>query len=132
MRVHLLFFVSAFDADVATDGAPTFDPEEPEFALMDEYMTDADRPEARFLQYLVNETGNLTIVPPPQTEQGIPILPLALVGLLGAGMAGYFMTRTGYTYETHDFDHAADSGLLDHPDYDLEYDDGDDHDYDSE
>jgi len=43
----------------------------------------------------------------------------------GAALAAFFLMRPAYTYETHDYDH-AESGLLDHPDYDVHYDDGSD------
>jgi hypothetical protein len=114
------------------DGAPTFDPEEADASFSDEYMAGDLVPDTRFLQTFDPDYPNATspngtvTEPPPETS--IPMVPLALVGLGGVGAAAYFMTRPGYTYETHNYDHAADSGLLDHPEYDLEYDDGSDYD----
>jgi hypothetical protein len=118
MRALLLLIAAAFDADLTTDGAPTFDPEELEISLLDEYETDDGMPEKRFLQYLVNatnSTGGESVL------EDIPWLPLALVGLGGAGAAGYFMTRPG---EGYDYDH-ADDGLLSDEEYgsDEEYSD---------
>jgi hypothetical protein len=116
MRAHLLFFVvAAFDAD----GAPTFDPEDTEFALMDEYMTDDARPEPRFLQALLNGTNETFIPPPPPEEHSLPLIPLAIAGAGAVAVVGFCLMKPDYTYETHDYDHAADSGLLDHPDYDV-------------
>merc|ERR1719453_993090 len=96
-------------------------------ALLDEYM-DAELPDTRFLMAPAGNATNST--PPPPEEEGLPWVPLLLVGGLGAGAAGYFMTRPGYTYETHAYDHAAESGLLDDEEYDIEYDDGSDYEED--
>jgi hypothetical protein len=117
MRAYLLFLVAAFDGDLATDGAPTFDPEELEISLLDEYETDDGVPEKRFLQYLVNATNETGA----GTAGDIPFLPLILVGLGGAGAAGYFMTRPGESYEYA----ADDEGLLE-DEYDEDYDEYDD------
>jgi hypothetical protein len=114
MRAYLLFLVAAFDGDLATDGAPTFDPEELEISLLDEYETDDGVPEKRFLQYLVNAT-NATGGEGGMAD--IPFLPLILVGLGGAGAAGYFMTRPGQGY---DYDHADDGLLSDDEEYSEE------------
>jgi hypothetical protein len=89
---------------------------------LDEYMTEGDAAPDRFLQIVVNAT-NSTVESPE--EKSVPWIPLALVGLGGAGAAGYFMTRPGYTYETYDYDQ-AEGGLME------EYDDYDDVDYDEE
>jgi hypothetical protein len=122
MRValSLLFLAYAFD-DVAS---PTDDPDEMDVVvLLDEYSTAEDVSYPRALQ---NATGNITIPPPPE-ESPLPLGIMAAVGGVGAVIAGCLLMRPAYTYETHDYDHAADSGLLDHPDYDLEYDDGSDY-----
>jgi hypothetical protein len=118
MRAYLLFLVAAFDGDLATDGAPTFDPAELEISLLDEYETDDGTPEKRFLQYLVNatnETGS-------GTAGDIPFLPLALVALGGAGAAGYFMTRPG---QSHSYEY-ADDGLLEDEEYEYSGDEYED------
>jgi hypothetical protein len=117
MRAHLLFLVAAFDADLATDGAPTFDPEEMEISLLDEYASDDSVAETRFLQFVGNAT-NITI--PPPAPSGMPLVPMVLVALGGVGAAGYFMTRPGPSYETYEY---TEDGLLEeeYDEYDEEY-----------
>jgi hypothetical protein len=128
MHTHLVFFIAAFAAAVPED-APTFDPEESESVLLDEYMTDT-LPGARmlFLGFGTNNTTSETPVAgtPITTTDKLPLVPLAAVGIGGAAVAAYFLLRPAYTYETHDYDHAAESGLLDDPDYETHFDDGSD------
>jgi hypothetical protein len=119
MRAHLALFVAAFGADPA---GPTFDPEEPDVVLLDEYMTETDAlPEAR--QLFLNYTNSTE---PSEPSEGIPLVPLAVLGVGGAAVAAIVLMRGGHSYETHDYDSAAESGLLDHPDYEVHYDDGSD------
>jgi hypothetical protein len=123
MRAHLVFLVAAFEADLATDGAPTFDPADGnDVVLLDEYMADA-LPEDRRLYYVVNGT-NYTDDGQEVPGQGPPLGMMALVAAGGAAIIGALLCRGTHTYETHDYDHAASSGLLDHPDYEVHYDDG--------
>merc|ERR1719463_406519 len=120
MRAYLLFLVAAFDAD--TDGAPTDDPET-EIALLDEY--DDGSATQRFLGMVNVPNGTspgveIPAAPAAPAEGGsVPWGALALVGLTGAGAAGYFMTRPGFSYQAPDPDF-AESGFLEE-EYDLEY-----------
>jgi hypothetical protein len=134
MHTHFVFFLAAFGAALPDD-APTFDPDESESALLDEYMADTLQG-ARKLQFFSGNNTNTTPTDNPATpavdeslettEDKLPLLPLAAVGIGGAAVAAFFLMRPAYQYETHDYDHAAESGLLDHPDYDVHYDDGSD------
>jgi hypothetical protein len=121
MRAYLFFFVATFGADPAD---PTFDPEENDVVLLDEYAADDGLPDVRLLQFFGNNT---TSTEETDTSPSIPLVPLALVGVGGAIAAAYFLMQPSYTYETHDYDHAAESGLLEHPEYDVH--DMDDSDY---
>merc|ERR1719197_2290219 len=95
-------------------------------ALLDEYATEGDALPRALQTFVGNATNSTPPVPvvEPEYDSKIPWVPLALVGLGGAGVAGYFMMQSGHTYETYDYDHAAESGLLEDPDYEVEYDDG--------
>jgi len=117
MRATLIFLVAAFDADLEIEGAPTFDPEELDISLLDEYMASDTDADARSLQFMVNAT-NITA---PAASSEVPFVPLALVGLAGAAAAGYFMTRPGASYETYEYE--EEPGLLDeeYGEYEEEY-----------
>jgi hypothetical protein len=125
MRVALLFLAYAFAFEDDLVASPTDDPEDmDDLILLDEYSTSEEITFPRALQEVVNAT-NLTI-PEPGTDETVPLAVLALVGLGGAGAAGFLLTRVTHTYETYDYAQAAESGLLEDPDYEVEYDDGSD------
>jgi hypothetical protein len=126
MRAVLLLLAAAFEPELHVD-APTEDPEESEIMLIDEYDTEGDLSgSSRSLQYMINGTNTTSEESSPGD---IPMLPLAVVGLGGVAVVGYFITRPGHTYETYSYEEAAESGLLDHPDYDVHTYDGE---YDSD
>jgi len=118
------FLAYAFDSDELNVASPTDDPEESNMQLLDEYSSDSE-PALRFLQTLVN-ASNSSIDTPTEDSGSIPWIPLALVGLGGAGAAGYFMTREGTTYETT-YEEYADDGLLDE-----EYEEYEEYEFDEE
>merc|ERR1719281_61385 len=119
MRVALLFLAYAFDDDHVA--SPTDDPEDMEMILVDEYSAGEEVSFPRALQ--VNST-NFTIPPPGGPESSDLLMYGAIAAGVGVlGVAGCLLMRPSHTYETYDYDHAADSGLLDHPDYEVhEYD----------
>jgi hypothetical protein len=119
MRAVLLLLAAAFETDLTVEG-PTDDPEELEPALLDEYATDGDSAIARGLQTFIGNATNAT-PPPVEPESSIPLLPLVLVGLGGAGVAGFALTK-GTDAGPAGFEYAADSGLLEDPEYDYDYD----------
>jgi hypothetical protein len=125
MRAFLVlgFLAYGFDSDDMQISSPTDDPEESKVALLDEY--DGDLPAVRLLQTLVN-ASNITLESPTEEGTSVPWIPLALVGLGGAGAAGYFMTQQGASYETT-FEYEYDEdGLLDEEyEYDEEYEEYD-------
>jgi hypothetical protein len=123
MRAFLVlgFLAYGFDSDDMQISSPTDDPEESNVALLDEY--DGDLPAVRLLQTLVN-ASNVTLES-PTTTASVPWVPLALVGLGGAGAAGYFMTREGASYETTYEEYTEDVLLDEEYEYDGEYEEYD-------
>jgi hypothetical protein len=126
MRAYFLFcLVAAFDADLATDGAPTNDPEEMGSTFFDEYATNEGRQPMRFLQANTTAAPNTTSGEEEEVESaedsssGFGAAALAVLGLGGAGVAGVFLSQKASIGETYDY--AADSGLLEE-EYDYEYD----------
>jgi hypothetical protein len=120
MRAALLFLAYAFDLDGDHVASPTDDPEDLDLILVDEYSTGE---EVSFPRALQANATNFTIPPPPEESSSLPMAAMLCGGVVAAGVAGFLLCRPAYTYETYDYDHAADSGLLDHPDYDVhEYD----------
>jgi hypothetical protein len=116
MHAHLLFFVAAIGSNLPADDAPTFDPEETENVLLDEYMADA-LPSGRQLGLFFGN-NTTTTTPAEPVDETMPLIAVAAIG--GAVVLGCLLMRPTYTYETHNYDHAAESGLLDHDDYDIE------------
>jgi len=77
---------------------------------------------ARGLQTFIGNATNAT-PPPVEPEGGIPLLPLVFVGLGGAGVAGFVLTKgSDAPGGPGGFEYAADSGLLEDPEFDYDYD----------
>jgi hypothetical protein len=54
-----------------------------------------------------------------------PIVPaVATLGVVGLGVVGYLVMRPAYSYQTYDYEHAQDMGLLNDPDHEVHHDDG--------
>jgi hypothetical protein len=120
MRAALIFLVAAFDSEF--NDAPTFDPEDQEILLLDEYDSDSEFPNQRLLQTFVGNATNIT-VPPAPTSHGPMVGGLVIVALAFAG-GGYALIN-GQTAPDPDYEYEYDEELLEEGDdffEDYEYD----------
>jgi hypothetical protein len=123
MRAALVLLAAAFDSEFSD--APTFDPEDQEILLLDEYDTETDFSAPRFLQTFVGNATNITM-PPPEAPLHPAVMVLVVIAMaLGAG--GFYMMPGTTSGPGMDYEYEADEDLLD--DYDEDYDFEDDEEY---
>jgi hypothetical protein len=132
MRAALFFLAFAFAFEDDHVASPTEDPDEIEALLIDEYSTGVDILPRSLQTYDPNATinPNATTTAPEESTIDPKMVAAGAGAVVAVGALGYFLTRPGHAYETYDYEHAANSGLLDDPDYEIE--ELDDSDYDEE